>query len=121
MLASRFLRLSVVYALIGMGLGIGMAATHDYAQAPAHAHLNLLGFVAMFLYGLFYRAWPGAEAGRLAAWHFWVANVALVGLIASVFLIYAGLPQVEPAASAFSILAILAMALFAVIVFRATR
>jgi cbb3-type cytochrome oxidase subunit 1 len=120
MLASRFLRLSVVYALIGISLGIFMAATRDMAQTPAHAHLNLLGFVAMAIYGFFYRLHPAAEAGWMAPTHFWIANIGLVGLIASVAAIYGGYPAADPGAKVFSIIVILGMALFAVIVFKAT-
>ncbi len=121
MLVSRFLRLSVIYALIGMSIGIHMAMSHDHAQAPTHAHLNLLGFVAMFLYGLFYRGWPEAAAGRLAHWHFWIANIGLIGGITGIALIYGGLPEAEPLAAVSSLLMIAGMAIFAVIVFRATR
>ena len=36
-------------------LGIAMAMRQDFTLAPAHAHLNLLGWVSMALYGLYYR------------------------------------------------------------------
>jgi hypothetical protein len=42
-------------ALCGMGLGIFMAMNHDFAMMPVHAHINLLGWVSMALYGLYYR------------------------------------------------------------------
>ena len=42
-------------ALCGMGLGIFMATSQDFTLMPAHAHLNLLGWVSMALYGLYYR------------------------------------------------------------------
>ena len=61
----RFLLVAVVAAMIGMGGGIFMAITHDFTLAPAHAHLNLLGWVSMALYGLFYRAFPELSGGRL--------------------------------------------------------
>ena len=38
-----------------MGLGIFMATSQDFTLMPAHAHLNLLGWVSMALYGLYYR------------------------------------------------------------------
>ncbi len=121
MLASRFVRLSVIYVLIGMALGIYMAASHDHVQAPTHAHLNLLGYVSMFLYGLFYRAWPQAAESALARWHFWIANIGMIALISAVGLIYNDWPNAEPLAAASSFVVLGGMVLFTVIVFRATR
>jgi hypothetical protein len=43
-----------------------MAITDDQSAFPAHADLNLLGFVALFLFGIFYRLNPMVEANRLA-------------------------------------------------------
>jgi hypothetical protein len=42
-------------ALVGMALGIGMGLSQDFSLTPVHAHLNLLGWVSMMLYGLYYR------------------------------------------------------------------
>jgi hypothetical protein len=33
---------------------------------PLNAHLNLLAFMALFLFGIFYRLNPTVEANRLA-------------------------------------------------------
>lgn len=120
MLASRFLRHSIIYALLGISLGIYMAASRDISQIPTHAHLNLLGFVAMAIYGFFYRAWPAAENDRLAPVHFWVANLGLVGLIIAVGLIHAGFEWADPIAALFSLIVMIGMILFAVILFRVT-
>lgn len=120
MLASRFLRLSVIYALLGIALGIFMAASRDMAQMPTHAHLNLLGFVAMAIYGFFYRLYPAAD-GWMAVAHFWIANIGMIGLIASVAAIHGGYPAVgDPSAKVFSLVVTLGMAVFAVVVFKAT-
>jgi hypothetical protein len=34
------------------------AAAHDHSIMPAHAHLNLLGWVSLFLFGIFYKLIP---------------------------------------------------------------
>ena len=120
MLASRFLRLSVIYALIGIALGIHMAATRDVSQVPTHAHINLLGFVATAIYGFFYRLYPTAEEGWMGKVHFWVSNLAFIALMISVALVHGGVPEADPVAAVFSIVVILGLALFAVIVFKAT-
>ena len=49
-----FLSVAIFQALIGMGLGIFMGITGDYTLAPAHAHNNLLGWVSMAIFGLYY-------------------------------------------------------------------
>jgi hypothetical protein len=54
----------VLAAMLGMSLGIVMGIAHDFTLAPAHAHLNVLGWVTMALYGLYYRDRVPA-AGRL--------------------------------------------------------
>lgn len=120
MLANRFVRLSVVYALIGMALGIFMAASGDHSEMPTHAHINLLGYVSMMLYGLFYKHYPQAAKGGLPTVHFWLANIGLIGITIGIGLYYGGVPEAEPLAAASSFVAIAGMAVFAVVVFRAT-
>jgi hypothetical protein len=121
MLANWFLRLSVIYALIGMALGIHMAASGDHGQMPTHAHINLLGYVSMMLYGLFYRSFPQAAEGVLPKAHFWIANIGLIGISIGIGLYYGGMTEAEPIAALSSLVAIAGMAVFAVVVFRATR
>ena len=121
MLASRFVRLSVVYALIGMALGIAMAISGDHSQMPTHAHINLLGYVSMMLYGLFYKSYPKAAEGRLPMVHFWVTNAGLIGISIGIGLVYGGVPEAKPIAAVSSLVAIAGMAIFAAVVFRATR
>jgi cbb3-type cytochrome oxidase subunit 1 len=63
--------------LAGMVWGIVMAITHDHGLSPAHAHLNLVGWVTMRLFGLYYALTPSAAASRLAWVH---AGVAILGV-----------------------------------------
>jgi cbb3-type cytochrome oxidase subunit 1 len=118
---TRFFRAAVIYALIGMAVGIHMAASHDHALAPAHAHWLLLGWVSMFLYGAFYKLFPAAQ-GKLAAWHWWIANLGVIVMVAGIALIVTGTPaRGEPLAGIGSLINISGMALFAVNVFRGVR
>ena len=70
-----FVATSIVFALIGMGYGMYMAGSENHLLAGAHAHNNLLGWVTMAIYGLYYRSVPSAVTG-LATIHYWVALVA---------------------------------------------
>lgn len=123
-ISNRFLRLAVVAALCGMTWGIIMGARQDFAPASAHAHLNLLGWVSMTLYGLFYRVVPSAAEGRLPHVHFWLALAGLVVFVPSLGVILAGpkdlLPAAETGIGIASVLVISAMILFATVVFRNT-
>ena len=102
-MGNRFLRLAVVYALLGVTLGVVMAASHDYTLRPVHAHLNLLGWASMALFGLWYRSAPAAAETRLAKVHFWLHNIALPIQMATLALFVGGNTAVEPALALASI------------------
>jgi len=93
---NRFLRLAVVYAVLGVTLGIVMAASHNFTFRPVHAHLNLLGWASMGLFGLWYRSAPAAGETRLAKAHFWMHNVALPIQMITLAMFYSGNASVEP-------------------------
>ncbi len=118
--SDRFLQLGVLFALTGMGLGVWMGASEDIRLTPVHAHINLLGWVSMMLYGLFYRAVPKAAVGVLPAIHFWLALVSLVALIPLLALNMLGAKEMAAPLGVASIALWVTMALFAVIVFKAT-
>jgi peptidoglycan/LPS O-acetylase OafA/YrhL len=118
MLATNLLRVSVVIILVGMILGMVMGSSQDFRLAPAHAHLNLLGFVSLFLAGLYYQAVPQAAASALAKWQ---ASIAVIGAVVfpigiAMVLLYG--PQYEMLTIATSVVAFLGMLLFAIVVFR---
>ena len=58
--------IAVLMAAVGMVWGIVMAVSQDHSTMPAHAHLNLLGWVSLFLFGIFYRFHPSLDAARIA-------------------------------------------------------
>lgn len=105
---------AAISALCGMSLGIFMASHHDFALAPAHAHLNLLGWVSMALYGLWYR---GAEIvrPRLAWAQAIVATLGFVIMVVSLGLVLAtGKPDYEAAIGVGAVFTVLGMVLFLV-------
>jgi hypothetical protein len=116
MISSLLLRVSTLLLLCGMMLGIVMGIREDFTLAPAHAHLNLIGFVLMFLVGLYYRIVPAAGADPLAkiqaSLHILGAIVLPIG-IALVLTGGTGLVVIVG-----SLIVLAAMALFAWIVFR---
>ena len=113
-----FIGIATLFALAGMAYGINMAATTDFTLAPAHAHNNLLGWVSMAIFGLYYRAVPGAIT-RLAVVHFWVALVA--NLVFPVGIALVLLNRGEVLATAGGVLEILSMLIFSIIVWSNRR
>jgi hypothetical protein len=56
-------RCSSLTAVIGVSLGIYMGIGGDHTLAPVHVHLNLIGWVSLFVFGLFYKLHPQAAGG----------------------------------------------------------
>lgn len=92
-------RAAMLLVLAGMLWGLQMAITDDHSAFPAHAHLNLLGFVALFLFGIFYRLNPKVEANRLAVPQVWIWIVSTVVLAVGVGLVHTGHSAGEPIAA----------------------
>lgn len=118
--SNNFLRLGVLSALVGMALGVWMGANQDFVLRPVHAHINLLGFASMMLFGLFYRAFPAAGRGWLPMSHFVLSVVGFLILMPSLTLMLLQRPLFMPAMIASEIMLVASMALFVVIVFKAT-
>ena len=116
-LAYMFLVIAILCALSGMGLGIFMGLARDHSLAPVHVHGNLLGFVTMFLCGLYYRVEPGAVS-RLAYGHFVISVTGFALMIGGLAFILLGDRRFLPVAIAGAVLSLLAMALFLFIVGR---
>jgi hypothetical protein len=121
MIDSRMMRAGVMFLIAGMAWGIEMGIRQDFSMAPAHAHFNLVGGVLLFVFGLYYRLVPAARDSALAQWQSWLH-------IAGAVLFPVGVAVVIKKGEAFVILPIvgslvvlLAVALFALIVFRTSR
>jgi hypothetical protein len=120
--AGRFFASALIYAVLGMMLGLFMGMTQDHSQMPTHAHFVLIGWVTFALYGFFYHAFPSAAVNRLANAHFWMAEISLVVLLAGLFAIFGGKPDLgEPFAAIGSIGILLSMILFAFIAWPIVR
>jgi peptidoglycan/LPS O-acetylase OafA/YrhL len=112
---------AVLFVLAGMIWGIVMAASGDHSTMPAHAHLNLLGWVSLFLFGVYYRLHPSLEHSRVAFVQIAVWCVGTIVLAVAVGMIHTGTPAAEPAAALSSILLVADMLLFGWLVYRGDR
>ena len=116
--SSLSFRLAVLFVVIGMGMGIWMAASGNHSIMPAHAHLNLLGWVSLFLFGIYYERRPRLDASRLALIQVGLWSAGTVLLTTAVAAIYLGYPAADPVAGVASIVVLAGMLMFAYFVFR---
>lgn len=122
MLARRFWKIAVVYLIVGVLLGLLMGILQDWRLTSIHAHMNLLGWVSMALFGVFYHYRPAAADTTLARAHFWLHNIGVPVMQGSLAVeILTGNAAVLPIVIAASLAVIAGVILFAVNVFRAFR
>lgn len=120
-ISNWFVRLAALYLVAGVALGIVMGASHNHQMAPVHAHINLLGWVTLSLFAGFYRLWPEAAQTRLARVHFWVYVPAHFVMMVTLAALYSGMKAIEPVLALASLGVGIAIACFAVVVWRATQ
>ncbi len=111
----------VVCAIIGMVMGLHMAISGEHLQKPAHAHVNLLGWVSLFLYGVYYRLNPEIDPTKLAIWQARVALASVLVMTIGLWFLYAGAEAAEPLAAVGALGSFGAMLAFAFIVIRKER
>jgi hypothetical protein len=119
--SSLSFRLAVLFVIAGMAMGIGMAASQDHSIMPAHAHLNLLGWVSLFLFGIYYERRPALDASKLAVVQVILWSIGTVVLTVAVAAIHLGYTAVDPVAALASLVILASMVLFAYFVFRPRR
>jgi hypothetical protein len=112
---------AVAVVLVGMAWGLYMAISQDHSTLAAHAHLNLLGWVSLFLFGVFYRLHPALDASRIARLQVLIWLAGTVILTMGVAMIHSGRPSGEPFAGVGSIIVIADMLLFGWLVLRQER
>jgi len=112
-----WLKLAVVYLIVGVGMGIMMGASENFTLRPVHAHINLLGWATMALAGLIYCVFPGAGNSRLGRSHFWLANLSLPIMSVALALVVQGQRQFIPVLAIGEIVAALSILAFAANIF----
>ncbi|MBS0527152.1 MAG: hypothetical protein JSS04_26225 [Proteobacteria bacterium] len=119
--SSLSFRGAVLCVIAGMAWGLQMAISDDHSAFPAHAHLNLVGWVSLFLIGIYYRLHPALERARSAHLQVWSWLVGTVVMAIGVGLVHTGTEAGEPLAAAGSLMVFVSMLLFAWLVFRSER
>lgn len=109
---------AVLMVIAGMIWGLVMAITRDHSAMPAHAHLNLLGWVSLFLFGVFYHLHPAVDRSRAAIIQVTAWIIGTVVMTIGIGLIHTGHAVGEPFAIGGSLTVFAAMLLFGWLVVR---
>lgn len=110
----KFIKISVVYFVIGVSLGYYMSVAHAYNLTGVHAHVNLLGWTSMTLAGIIYTLFPNAETSILGKIHFWLHNLGLPPMIIGLFFLLQGNNSLELLIPIGATMVVLAIILFAI-------
>lgn len=86
-MGSKWIKIGVLYFIIGIGLGLFMSATLQLQWGAAHAHVNVVGWLSTVLIGLVYSVYPKAGNSGLGKGAFWLYNIGLPFLLASMFMV----------------------------------
>ncbi len=81
-----WLRIAVVYFVIGVIFGMYIGMNKQFQLTSVHAHVNLLGWVSLALAGVIYCLFPAASQSRLGKMHFWLHNIGLPVIIIGLYL-----------------------------------
>ncbi|MBB6670537.1 cytochrome-c oxidase [Cohnella nanjingensis] len=85
-MGARYIKVSVIYLLIGTVAGLVMGSAQAFEYTSAHAHVNLLGWASLAIIGVIYKAYPEAANTSLAQTQFWLHNFGLPVLVVSMIL-----------------------------------
>jgi len=110
----RFLKLAVLYFVVGVGLGLYMSIAHTYTLTAVHVHVNLLGWVSLALFGCIYSFFPNAANTALAKTHFWLYNIFLPIMMIGLSFVVTGNEALVPAVAAGGVVIVLSVILFAI-------
>jgi len=111
-LSQRWFLAAITYFVIGVGFGVYMGASGNHVLSSAHSHISLLGWGSMGLTGVLYRSFPAAAETRLAAWHFWLYQLAVPVLLLAVIALYSGANEADAVAGIASMVVLVSVLLF---------
>ncbi|MDV2886940.1 cytochrome-c oxidase [Alkalihalophilus pseudofirmus] len=118
----RFIKISVVYFVIGTLLGMYMSMTYNFQFTGTHAHVNLLGWTSMTLAGILYVMYPKAGKSMLGKIHFWLHNIGLPIMMVCLFLtVLTGNQTFASFIGVGGVMVVIAVILFAINIFRNVR
>jgi hypothetical protein len=112
---------AILFLLAGIGVGLHMAASQDHSAVAAHAHTNLLGWVTSALFGIYYALNPQKAVGWLPWLQYGLYTAGLLTMLPALYLLYTGMPEIEPLVAAGSMAVAAGVLLFAIVLFMPAR
>lgn len=122
--SKMFIKASIIYLMIGVTSGaMYMLSFVPQELITAHAHINLIGWVSMMIFGVAYHILPRFSgkplySETLANIHFYIANLALVGMAVFFASTAFGFEDGRRVASIFGVLQAIATYIFAFNLFK---
>ena len=83
----RWIKISVIYFLIGVLFGLYMHSTIQLQWGATHAHINVVGWLSTAVIGVIYALFPQAGNSKLGVSHFWLHNIGLPILLIGMLII----------------------------------
>lgn len=111
-------KIASLYLLVGLVLGMAMGISQDFSLVSVHSHVLLLGWASLAITGIVYLLLPRCADTRLALAHFWLHNLGLPVMLASLAAETLGEPRAEPIIALGSALVTAGLALFTLNVLR---
>jgi len=120
-LSKIFFRTAIVFLLVGIVMGLAMSISGRHNVTGAHAHANLLGWVTMAIFGVYYALAPAKAETRLAMIQYGVYTLGVLIMIPSLYFLLLGNPAIEPLVALGSLITFAGVILFAFILFTGER
>ena len=117
-MSERFVKIALVYLVLGASLGIYMGISQDFALMPVHAHILLAGWLTLAMAGVLYRLYPAAAGTRLALAHFWLHNLGLPVFMVGLGLMLSGRATMPPVIGSGAIALLVGLVCFAINLWR---
>src|SRR5690625_4788490 len=91
-MGAKWIKISVLYLILGISFGLFMHATVELQWAATHGHINVIGSLTTGLMGVIYAVYPNAGNSDLGKLHFWSYNIGLPFLLLGMMVIYLSPP-----------------------------
>ncbi|KXF76652.1 hypothetical protein ATN84_11435 [Paramesorhizobium deserti] len=116
-IAQLFFKTAIIFLIIGIAMGLQMAISGNHNVIGAHAHANLLGWVTMAIFGVYYALNPRKAEKRIAMLQYGIYTSGVIIMVPSLYMMLLGNPAMEPVVAIASLITFAGVLLFAVIVF----
>lgn len=122
-MGARWIKLAVLYFVLGIGFGLFMHYTIQLQWGATHAHINVVGWLSTGLIGVIYSIYPDAGNSSLGKLQFWLYNIGLPFLFLGMMFIYIDVPAfvMEICVSGGGLAVALSVVLFIINVFQNIR